>query len=232
MLPVLQDYLAICSRFPAKAPLDKSRRKQRHAQLMGWLEREYALMPDWQTIQDFIRMHPTLSFEKPFYQKVVMPCVEQELAEDHLEALKFLFAQTIQDDHIGTDRDLIFLFEQATNWRYDPLQLADRVLADDAHNQAVLIYKYQTLLRQIANSIHEVPWGVLNGMNGAEVSALPRMHEMLESFVQTAAALGYDERSWADYCHTLYTAWGDYLEQSAHKQSFEDYLDEQGINYE
>ena len=112
------------------------------------------------------------------------------------------------------------------------MQLADRVLADDAHNQAVLIYKYQTLLRQIANSIHEVPWGVLNGMNGAEVSALPRMHEMLESFVQTAAALGYDERSWADYCHTLYTAWGDYLEQFAHKQSFEDYLDEQGINYE
>ena len=231
MLSILEDYLAIYERFPAEMPLDKNRRKQRHALLMDWQKRAYGSMPNWQTIQDFIHAHPELRFEKPFYEKTVIPCVEQELAEGHLKPLKFLFAQTVNNDHIGTDRDLVFLFCQATSWQYEPLQLADRILADDAHDQAALAYKYQTLLRQIANSIHEVPWCVLNGMNGASASALPKMHEMLEDFVQTAAALGRDERQRANYCHKLYTAWGDYLKEAADRRSFEEYLDEHGIEY-
>ena len=232
MLAVLEDYLAIYERFPAGMPLDKRRRKQRHALLMEWQRREYTTMPDWPTVRDFISAHSGLRLEAPFYQKVVTACVEQELAAGHGEALKYLFAQSAEDDHIGTNRDLVFIFCQATNWRYDPLQLADRVLADDAHDQAALVYKYQILQRQIANSIHEVPWGVLNWMNGAEVSALPRMHEMLEDFVLTAARLGFDEREWADHCHTLYTAWGEYLNEEAIGQSFEAYLDEHGIAYD
>ena len=76
MLPILEDYLAIVKRFPANVPLDKRRRKLRHTLLMDWQAREYAPIPHWSMLHDFISAHPEMHFEQPFYQKAVTPCVE------------------------------------------------------------------------------------------------------------------------------------------------------------
>ena len=96
----------------------------------------------------------------------------------------------------------------------------------------VLAYKYQVLAKEIANTIHEVPWVILNGMNGASAASMPYLDETLTAFEQTGRALGRDDGRWVAYCRRLYKAWEGYLNEQTRYESFQDYLEKQQIPYE
>ncbi len=235
MLPVLEDYLALARAYPDGEALSKAKRKARHAALMAWEKRAYQCLADAGEIAAFMETYPELRFGRPFYKKVLTPCVQKDLENGGTEGLHLLFELTErQGDAVypGTDRDPVCIFCEAVGWTYDHVQLADRLLAKEPDNQMVLAYKYQVLAKEIANTIHEVPWVILNGMNGASAASMPYLDETLTAFEQTGRALGRDDGRWVAYCRRLYKAWEGYLNEQTRYESFQDYLEKQQIPYE
>ena len=229
---ILQDYLTICNQFPTK-PLGKKQRCQRHQALMEWQNRPYDGIISIAELFTFWKNHADLPLGKPFCIKVVVPSVLTDLERGNTEGIRFLFEsnQAKADYDIGTTEDFVEIFCAETGYRYQPYQLADMLLTREPQNQTVLRHKYLLLKRYIEFSIHEVPYGILNGMNGAEASALPAMLRDLEEFAEICRKLTLDEEALIRTTSMLYHAYETYLQAAETYNDFADYLEQHQIPY-
>ncbi len=229
--PILQDYLTICRQFPK--PLDKKQRRQRHQALMEWQTRPYEGIISIAELSAFWKHHADLPLGKPFCIKVVVPSVLADLESGNTEGIRFLFEsnQTKADYDIGTTEDFVEIFCAETGYRYQPYQLADMLLTREPQNKTVLRHKYLLLKRYIEFSIHEVPYGILNGMNGAEPSALPAMLRDLEEFAEICRKLSLNEEALIRTTAALYHAYEAYLQAAEAYDDFADYLNRRHIPY-
>ena len=94
----------------------------------------------------------------------------------------------------------------------------------EPQNQAALQHKYFLLRRYFAFSIHEVPYGILNGMDFAEPSALPAMIQDLAEFAEICRKLSIDEEPFIRKTAALYHAYAAYLNAAEKYDDFADYL--------
>lgn len=225
MTDVLSDYLEIYKLYPANAFLSKTQRKERHCALMNWAKQDYQSMPNIEEIIAFININDTLHYEQPFCIKAVVPCVQKDINERNTRAIRFLFECNGKDDgRIGTTRDYTFIFCLETDFQYTQMELVDMVLLKEPDNEIVLYYKYTFLKNRLQFSIHEVPWGVLSGMNGAEKEHLPHMKKELSAFISLSKKLCKGDNELIQECSTMYAAWEQYLDHIEKYRSFEDYL--------
>lgn len=234
MKQVLQDYLEIYQRFPSDNTWNKAEKKERHKQIMEWQKRGYQDMPDIDEIDAFIKENPKLVFEKPFWVKLLVPCVYEDIENGTIKAIRYLF-ESNQSDDVGNMRDYVNIFCEASGWKYSPEQLINIVLEKEPDNQVVLQNKYVRDLNYLSFSVHEIPYGVLNGMNGAEKSSIPLMLEILEGFEEICAKLGRldtEHKNFIDFCRRMYVAWAEYLDKIENYNGFCDYLEKNNIEFE
>lgn len=230
--PILQDYLAICSQFPAKS-LGKKQRKERHQALMHWLKQPYDSVVSIAALYAFQSAHASLPLGKPFCTKVVVPAVLSDMESGSIEGLRFLFesSQARPDFEIGTTDDFVEIFCAEAGHRYQPYQLADMILEREPQNQAALQHKYFLLKRYLAFSIHEVPYGILSGMDFAEPFALSAMVQDLEEFARICRKLSIDEKPFIKKTAALYHAYAAYLNAAEEYDDFADYLRRHSIPF-
>ena len=108
------------------------------------------------------------------------------------------------------------------NWAYDSFgdryDLLNTLLEREPNYLPALTQKFQLLLNAASLSVHELPWGILAGIDGADAKDIPAMLASLDDFV-------------AD-CRRYYLAWQDYLYTETRLQlSFGDFLKQRGISY-
>lgn len=231
---VLEDYRKIYERFPVGHTWKKEERKERHKLLMKWQKEKYPQMPQIQEIIEFMKKNEELEYEKPFFVKVVVPCVYEDIEQGRIEAIRFLFESSKNVWSIGSTRDPVTIFMEASGWKYGDGQLADLVLEKEPDNVCVLEHKYVIMNRFLNFSIHEVPWGVLYGMNGAEKEQIPKLWKETEEYEKLCKKLGKldeEQKSFIDLCQRLYTAWDKYLDDVDNYNGFQDYLEKHNINY-
>ena len=132
----------------------------------------------------------------------------------------------------------MFIFSN-DNSKYGSVQLADLVLEKDPNNEDALKVKYFIEKEHLWNSIHEIPLGVLNGMNGASVSDIPDMLSSVDSFeaISNKLKINNDETFINDEiligdCRKFFVAYREYLLQLEMYADFEDYLNKNNISYE
>lgn len=233
MKQILTDYLEICNRFRAEG-LSKVERKNRHSMLQEWAKKEYGkeIVPIAE-IQDFWYNHDKICWNQPFIQKVICPAVSADLVNNGHEGLIFLFQcfRGHESSYRYSDSPLA-IFCQYCNYKYEPLQLANLLLEYDSSNMDALNYKYHALKEYLTFSIHEIPSGILNGMNGACVSDIPVMLKDLDEFEMISKKLDkFDSNLIAD-CRIYYNAYKDYLQNLNRYKNFEDYLNSYSIPYQ
>ena len=223
--PILQEYLAICTQFPDK-PLGKKQRKERHQALMNWLHQPCDDIVSIAELYAFQKAHAALPLGKPFCTKVIVPAVLADMEKGNIDGLRFLFenSQAKPAFEIGTAEDFVEILCAETGHRYNPYQLADMILNREPQNQAALQHKYFLLRRYFAFSIHEVPYGILNGMDFAEPSALPAMIQDLAEFAEICRKLSIDEEPFIRKTAALYHAYAAYLNAAEKYDDFADYL--------
>ena len=232
LFDILFDYLEIYNRFPTDTFLSKAQRKTRHSELMKWTKQEYQIMPDIDEIIVFMRENDTLKYEQPFFLKVVTPCVLNDMENGKIASLRFLFECNGMDNHrINTATDYVQMFCLGTKYKYDAWDLADRVLEYEPDNQVVLHYKYTAIRGVLAYSIHEVPSGVLSGIDGAEKEYMPNMQKLLREFAALSKKLNKDDERFIQKCADIFNAWEYYLTHTEDYGSFEDYLIKHKITY-
>lgn len=199
--------------------------------MMKWKNAEYMEMPDFNAIISFIDAHLSIPIIKPFIQKLLIPAVYRDICHHKFESLKSLF-ERIPSEVINTDRDYIFLLEEATKFQYSTTQLADMVLVNDPNHTATLQYVYSVLARILSFSIHEIPAGVLCGMNGADLMQITYLKKDLQKFRELSDKLNHDhDKEFIQYCDTMYSAYADYLEHRNQYENFEIYLVRHNIEY-
>lgn len=233
MKQILTDYLEICNKFRVEG-LSKVERKYRHSMLQEWAKKEYGKeIVSIAEIQDFWHNHDTICWNQLFIQKVVCPAVATDLAKDGHEGLIFLFQcfRGHESSYIYSDSPLA-IFCQYCDYKYEPLQLANLLLEYDSENMDALNYKYHALKEYLTFSIHEIPVGVLNGMNGASVSDIPAMLKDLDEFEMISKRLDKIDSNLIADCRKYYNAYKDYLQNLKEYKNFEVYLNSNSIPYQ
>lgn len=142
-----------------------------------------------------------------------------------IEGIRFLFR--CFQGHEGTycsTNNVLYMFCEALGFEYDPRQLADKLLDLDPDNEFAVKYKYHTLKYFLEFSLHEMPTGVLNGMDGADIDDIPGMLLSVDEFQVISNRLGYDDKVLINECRIFYPAYKEYLQCYTQYNGFEDYL--------
>ena len=183
MNKVLAEYISICSQF-RKDGLSKPERKQRHAMLSEWAKNIHtAEIPELAELYEFRDCYGELCYNNLFIKSIIMPVVADDFENNGIDGIKFLFSCFRGHDRLYNDANSpISIFCDAIGYKYNPIQLADLVLDMEPENLDVLNFKYYSLKSYLEFSLHEMPSGILDGMNGASVSAIPDMFHIIDEF--------------------------------------------------
>lgn len=235
MKQILADYLEICLNF-RKEYLSKPERKQRHLLLTEWAKTHYADgNPTIPELYEFWNRYKDVSYNKVFIEKVIVPTVNENFQNGGIEGLKFLFYCLHDKDAISyrSSNSPVSIFSNENNYEYSPFQLADMVLEKEPDNEDALKLKYFIRKEILWYSIHEIPLGVLNGVNGASISDIPNMLSSVDSFQAISNKLNIDnDEILIEDCRKFYAAYREYLQQLDKYADFEDYLNKNNISYE
>lgn len=234
MKQVLLDYLEICSRF-RKDGLSKLERRLRHTLLTEWAKKHYAddnlTIPE---LYEFWDKHGDMCHNRIFFEKVIVPVVDDDMKYGNIEGLKFLFycLRGYEDVSFNSSESPVSIFCDAIDYQFGTVQLADMVLEKEPEEENALKYKYHHLLDFFEFSIHEMPTGILNGMNGASKPDIPEMLKDIDEFERISGILNmplYEDL--INSCRKYYTAYGDYLQNLNQYESFEEYMHLNNISY-
>lgn len=234
MKQILADYLDICLKF-RKEFLSKPERKQRHILLTEWAKAQYTdENPTILELYEFWNNHKDVSYNKIFIEKVIVPTVDEDFQNGGIEGLKFLFHCLHGKDEIEyiSSNNPVSIFSNGHNYKYSAFQLADIVLEKDPDNEDALKVKYFLGKEILWYSIHEIPDGVLNGVNGASISDIPDMLSSVDRFQIISNKLKIDnDEILIENCRKFYAAYREYLQQLDKYANFEDYLNKKSISY-
>ena len=116
--------------------------------------------------------------------------------------------------------------------RYD---LLNTLLEREPNYLPALTQKFQLLLNAASLSVHELPWGILAGIDGADAKDIPAMLASLDDLLAIAEKIQLKDHDLEDFvadCRRYYLAWQDYLYTETRLQlSFGDFLKQRGISY-
>jgi len=232
MVNVLAEYLEINSKYPLDISLSKAQKKIRHNELIEWMQREHESIPRIVEIDKFVRENNALKYEQPFFDKVVFPRIQMDIDADEIDSIKFLFDFNYANNRrIGSWQDCVFMFCLSTDFLYTPLSLSDIILGNDPTNEIVLKYKYEVLKRQLKDSLHEIPSGVLDGKNAAQKDDMRSITDVLVTFSDLSRKLGNDDSALIQRCASIYDAWSAYLDHLDDHKHFREYLIKHSIQY-
>lgn len=234
MKQILTDYLIICSRFRNEG-LSKSERRQRHTLLTEWAKNKYADgCPTLPELYNFWDKHSDICYNKVFIEKAINPAIDVDMENGGIEGLKFLFYCLREKDDVSyvASNSPVSIFCATKEYNFTPFRLADIILEREPDNEDALRYKYHRLKYFLEFSLHELPFGILNGMNGASLSDIPSMLNDIDEFGRVAKKINMPLcESLIEDCHKYYIAYKDYLQNLDQYKDFEDYLDLRGISY-
>ena len=167
-----------------------------------------------------------LCYNNYFIKSIIIPVVAADFENNGIDGIKFLFSCFRGHDRLYNNANSpLSIFCDAIGYKYNPIQLADLVLDVEPENLDVLNFKYYSLKSYLEFSLHEMPSGILDGMNGASVSAIPDMFHIVDEFQCLSEKLSLNDGSTliAD-CRKFYSAYENYLKNLDSFKNFADYL--------
>ena len=231
MQKILEDYKRIYEVFPEKVALNKKQKKERHQMLMKWKDTTYEENVEFMCGVDFLREHEELPHSMPFLQKMLLPVLAGEIKQKYYENLKIFF-ELLDEDFFDINHDALFLLSQELEYQLNGFQLCNLVLEKYPNHLPTVQYKYNLLDRILDFSVHEVPSGILMGMDGADLDGLDALMTDLREFERLSGILGRQERDkeYIEYCAKMYREYAHYLRNMEKYENFADCLEQHKEN--
>jgi len=216
MYEILEEYLDI---FKTGKFVSKTEKKQRHNKLINWYKKEYKRTPNYKEIKQFMKENEHVNFDRQFYFKVVFPVIDYEVDENNnLQALNSLFYS-----------DMILQYAEYKDFQISILDIENQVLEKDPNNAIVLNYRLQKQKRFFEFTIHEVPCGVLCGMNGATREQIKGLKEDIKDYTKLCKQLNFQDYELIENCKIYYDAWENYINNLKEYNGFQDYLEKHKV---
>lgn len=224
-LKLLREYLEIVSQFSADR-LSKKQRKQRHLLLSAWQRKSYdEPLPTLEELEAFRKSHGDYCHNPIFVRKAIVPTVQKDIEAGGIEGIRFLFSCFQDKGYDYYTSSVLHFFCKTMDYRYAPVSLAHKLLEQEPDNEFAMKYLYHHKKNFLEFSIHEMPTGILDGMNGASIDSLSEMLEDTSEFECLSKKLNISsDETLIDDCRRYYKAYRDYLLHLSKYQSFEDYL--------
>jgi hypothetical protein len=156
-----------------------------------------------------------LSFSSSFFEKVFFPRLEQGFQADEPDSIKLLLK------HI----QIVYQVERKRETSvYSKFALIDKGLKVCPTDRQLLKTKEQSLTSYLGFTIHEVPSGVLYGMNGSSATECLALLATLGEYKQLCDSLEVDRKELITECEFHYQHYYTYLQHLQEYQSYEEYL--------
>jgi len=207
MKTIFKDYLDIFLEYPKNEYLTTKERKERYNLLQEYKRRNYDDEVNIDEFQDFINKYEEEIKIFPQFISAFSEVLKEDIDNGGVKALKFLIGDEEENDYT--------------------LQFAQSV----PDYLPALKQKYRFLSNYINFSIHELPWGILDGNSCAEKDAKLEMLNNLDKFSKISEKLGKDNEEYIEECRIYYNAWFDFLGNRNEYESYEEYLDKNNIEY-
>lgn len=159
------------------------------------------------------KLHLNLTY--PFFEKVFFPRLEQGFQAEELDSIKLLLKYM----------QIVYQVERRRGTSvYSEFALIDKGLKVCPTDRQLLETKERCLNSYLSFTIHEVPSGVLYGMNGASVTECLELLETLEEYKQLCDDIEVDRNELIKECQFHYQHYYTYLQHLKKYQSYEEYL--------
>ncbi len=146
-----------------------------------------------------------------FLYKVLFPVYDEEIFKNNnFHAMK----------RIAINYNELFL-RYKNNYNLNLLEMSYKINSND---KELLEYKFKIESRYFGYTIHEIPSGVLYGMNGATIEETKKNLLALEEFELIAKKIGQNQDELISECRYYYRTWIDYLENKPHNMYYAEYL--------
>lgn len=229
MKQLLKDYLDIFQSYPKNQYFSKKERKERYLLLEKYAKIQYDQLPTINEFQDFFEKYQDQIDIHPQFLEKFTPVFQEDIASGQNFALKFLLGDSEENNYFSKFFDWAY---SAFGDRYD---LLNTLLEREPDYLPALTQKFQLLLNAASFSIHELPLGVLAGMDGADAEDIPAMLVNLDDLLAIAEKIQLKDHELEGFvaeCRQYYLAWQDYLLTENRLQlSFGDFLKQRGISY-
>jgi uncharacterized protein YerC len=110
----------------------------------------------------------------PLFAQLVYPVLEREIALDNLQAIRVLLQYTRLLNNYNSMQKL--------SDGYSAKSLVKRYLQYDPDNYEILMKKEALLSNDLYFAVHELPHGVLYGMDGATLDGCKELIDLLEEY--------------------------------------------------
>ncbi len=235
MIEILNDFRDIYIKYPLDKLFKKEDKKQRHVVLSNWKNKEYDIIPSIDEIIEFNNSLEGFQLKSDyiFMEKVVAPSVLRDIETGDLKSLLYIFSESIDVDNmdkkhstgfnsctVDSQNSLLSIICAVSKYKYEPLELANKVLEVYRDDRATLECKYSLIAYSIGFSIHELPTYVI--CNDLEV--LAKFKTKLNILKELSKKLDKNDADFLELCTVAYDAYGDYLEHSDQYENFEKYI--------
>lgn len=150
----------------------------------------------------------------PLFAQVIYPVLQREIESGNLQAISVLLHYTGCLNNYNRMHHL--------QDGYSEVALIERYLQRDPENREMLLRKEALLSRRLSYVLHELPHGVLYGMNGATAEQCSELLCLLEDYKHLCQILQLDHSATIRYAAMHFQGYQDYL---LHRQLYENYLD-------
>lgn len=235
MVEILNDFRDIYIKYPFHKLFKKEDKKQRHIVLSAWKNTEYEVIPNIDEIIEFSSSLEgfQLKHDHIFMEKVLAPCVLRDIEAGDLKSLLYVFSIIIDVKLMDGDSNSgyrhytvngynspLSIICAVSKYKYEPLELANKVLEISPADKATLESKYALISSSIGFSLHELPTYVI--CNDLEVLASFKIK--LNILKELSKKLNKNDADFLELCTVAYDAYGDYLEHSDQYKNFEKYI--------
>lgn len=215
-MDILEDY---CDIFTSASIYHK---KERQKKLQIWNKQSYGHMPNFEELKNFLSKIDRQSDIKITYQlemKVIFPICDKEIFQNNnIEAMKLILLKCPE----SLLAEYKFM-EYKNDCSFDLLDMALKHAPDD---EKLLQKKYERCTQYYSFTIHEVPCGVLCGMDGATIEQTKKMLMGLNEYEIICKKLKYDAKDLIEACKLYYTLWIEFISDREKYESFANCLRE------
>ncbi len=194
--------------------LPKRKRNQLHAEFLQDLKGETLKFEDISSLLNEAG-RKNIVIRQPFFEKIIYPILEKEISENNVRALKHL---------IKLEQKLLQLQRRIKIYEPSKRQLILKGLQINP-DEKELLEMYETDLRNsLLFTIHEVSFGVLYGMNGADENQCDELLKILEDYREVCEKLSLDRTGLINECKFHFRAYKTFLKIQDQFEGYEDFL--------
>ena len=152
---------------------------------------------------------------QPVFEKLIYPVLAAGVEAGDINSIK-LMVRLI---------DYLYTYQsRRKEWKYDSADLIRAGLQLNPLDNELLNRKYDSAVRFLLFSIHEVPWGVLSRNSGANEEECYKLLEYTNEFEKLSQSLGKDDAELLAECRYYYRSYAAYQAERDSYQNFAAYL--------